>query len=139
MRMNRQYILFINLIITIFISQNVFSQTTVPTTLRQGINADQRIISLALDLQAQGWSYIMPQPKSKQARWGNSDGRTTWYIRYWINKNTNQTSISVPKKKETKYIGDDQGGPAWRRGGTPPPPSKLEWLLSSFGGIQPQD
>jgi hypothetical protein len=139
MKLNRFSIIWINLILIFFSSQYVFSQTKIPSTLRQNITADETTISLALELQAQGWSYIMPQPKSPQARWGNTDGRTTWYIGYWVNKNSNTTSITVPRKKVAEYVGDGNGGPAWRRGGTPSTPSKLEWLLSSSGGIKPID
>jgi hypothetical protein len=45
--------------------------------LRGGIECDKATIALALDLNRQGWVYVMPQPKSPQAAWGNRDGRTT--------------------------------------------------------------
>ncbi len=79
----------------------------------------------------------MPQPKSAKASWGNTDGRTTWYVGYWINKKTNDNSSATPKLKDGKYIGDGKGSPGWRRGGSPRRPTKLEWLLSKYGGIKP--
>ena len=47
----------------------------------------------------QGWRYTLPQPKSLQARWGNSDGRTTWWYGYWKNNRTNEYSSNKPTKK----------------------------------------
>lgn len=88
-------------------------------------------------MQKQGWEYIMPQPKSPQARWGNRDGRTTWWVGYWTNHITNETSENIPNFNSGKYKGDNKGGRAWRRGGSPGVPSKLEWLLSKHGGIEP--
>jgi len=114
-----------------------FSQ--IPPELRGGIQADSATIQKALDMKAQGWIYIMPEPKSAQAAWGNRDGRTTWWIGYWENGITNETSSTEPTLQNGKYTGDGQGGRAWHRGGSPSAPSKLEWLLSTRGGIPPRD
>jgi hypothetical protein len=112
-------------------------QNVIPPCLRGGIKADQETIKIALAMQEQGWEYIMPEPKSPQAAWGNTDGRTTWYVGYWRNSKTGETSSSTPKLQDGKYVGDGSGGPGWRRGGSPPPPTKLQWLLSKSGGISP--
>lgn len=113
-------------------------QSEIPSSLRGGIKVDQQTIKTAIAMQEQGWEYIMPEPKSAQAAWGNPDGRTTWYVGYWRNSKTAETSSSPPKLKNGRYVGDNSGGPGWRRGGCPSLPSKLEWLLSSSGGIQPR-
>jgi hypothetical protein len=118
---------------------NLYAQSSIPNSLRQGISIDKNTISITQEMQNQGWSYIMPEPKSAQARWENTDGRTTWWIGYWINKNTNQTSLKTPEKVNGKYAGDNQGSHSWRRGGSPNAPSKLEWLLSIYGGIAPRE
>lgn len=112
-----------------------FSQ--IPADLRGGIQADASTIKKASEMKRQGWKYIMPSPKSGQAHWGNRDGRTTWYVGYWSNTKTRDSSSDEPTLKSGKYIGDGSGGPAWRKGGSPPPPSTLEWLLSASGGIKP--
>jgi hypothetical protein len=81
----------------------------------------------------------MPEPKSHQAAWGNHDGRTTWWVGYWVNRRTGATSSSQPKMDSTgEFVGDGNGFRAWRRGGTPRPPSKIEWLCSSYGGMPPR-
>lgn len=109
----------------------------IPETLRGGIETDQKTIDLAIEIQNQGWEYVMPQPKSNQARWGNHDGRTTWWAGYWKNYLSKQTSSALPSLKDEKYEGDNQGGRSWRRGGSPGRPSILEWLLSTNGGMTP--
>ena len=118
-----------------------FSEITnsIPSELRTGtFPCDKATIQTALELKHAGWSYIMPEPKSPQAAWGNSDGRTTWWIGYWINKNNNSTSLSQPQKDSNgQFVGDGKGMRAWRRGGTPKPPTKIEWLCSDYGGIPP--
>lgn len=114
-----------------------YAQVAIPSSLRQGIEVGQKTIDLAVEMQGQGWEYIMPQPKSTKASWGNTDGRTTWYVGYWINKKTNDNSSVTPELKGKKYIGDGNGSPVVRRGGTPKRPTKLEWLLSKDGGIKP--
>lgn len=114
------------------------AETSIPRPLRGGIDCDQATIALALDLNHHGWVYLMPQPKSPQAAWGNRDGRTTWWIGYWVNEQTKATSLAQPQRDTNgQYVGDGLGGPRWRRGGTPPPPSKIEWLCSRSGGIPP--
>ena len=114
-------------------------ETKIPSSLRGGIKADQNIINTALQMQKQGWAYVMPRPKSKQARWGNADGRTTWWIGYWHNEKAKQYSSSIPKLKEGVYVGDGKASRGWRRGGSPRRPIKIEWLLSKTGGTPPKD
>jgi hypothetical protein len=109
----------------------------IPGSLRGGINVDQNTINIALEMQQKGWEYIMPSPKSSKASWGNTDGRTTWWVGYWHNNKTNKFSSSTPKLIKGEYVGDDSGGSGWRRGGSPRTPTKLEWLLSKSGGIKP--
>ena len=111
----------------------------IPQSLRGGIKVDQKTISIALEMQKQGWVYVMPHPKSKQARWGNTDGRTTWWKGYWHNKKTDQYSSATSKLKDGVYVGDGTGRPGWRRGGSPGTPTKLQWLLSESGGIPPKN
>ena len=84
------------------------SQTTnsIPAELRQGnFSCDKATIQSALELTRAGWTYIMPGPKSPQAAWGNTDGRTTWWIGYWINGKDNSTSLTRPKKDADGKIG----------------------------------
>jgi hypothetical protein len=112
-------------------------------SLRGGITTDQQTINIALDMQNQGWEYIMPQPKSPEAAWGNTDGRTTWWNGYWYNIKTGQYSSITPYKKfnektnNVQYIGNGINPQGWRRGGSPRRPNKFEWLLSKHGGIKP--
>jgi hypothetical protein len=82
----------------------------IPLELRGGIQADNATIQKALDMQKHGWAYIMPEPKSSQAAWGNRDGRTTWRVGYWTNEKTGETSSSEPALNNGKYVGDGQGG-----------------------------
>jgi hypothetical protein len=112
----------------------------IPTFLRGGISADTATISAAIELYDQGWKYIMPRPKSAQAAWGNGDRRTTWWYGYWENTMTGAVSKTDPVKRSNGlYYGDNQDlRNTWRNGGSPPTPTKLEWLLSSSGGIQPR-
>jgi hypothetical protein len=123
------------LIGALFISV-VFAQE-IPAGLRGGIQARNATIQKAQEMRKRGWTYIMSEPKSAQAAWGNRDGRTTWWVGYWTNDKTGETSSSEPELKNGLYVGDDKGGRAWRRGGTPPPQTKIEWLLSKRGGIKP--
>ena len=108
----------------------------VPEFLRQGINADRDQIISAVEMYNQGWRYIMPRPKSRQAAWGNSDGRTTWYNGWWVNENTGRYSRSTPVKSANGiFIGDAQNeSHTWRRGGSPARPDIYMWLLSESGG-----
>lgn len=113
------------------------NEVAIPGSLRGGIKVDQQTIQTALAIQQQGWEYTMPRPKSPQAAWGNTDGRTTWWVGYWYNSKTNIYSSTIPYLRKGEYVGDGTGGPGWRRGGSPRSPTKLEWLLSKSGGIQP--
>jgi len=102
-------------------------------------SCDKSTIQTAVELKHSGWTYIMPEPKSRQAAWGNYDGRTTWWVGYWVNGSTGATSSTQPAKNSNdEWVGDGNGYRAWRRGGTPPPPTKIEWLCSSNGGIPPR-
>lgn len=114
-------------------------ENQIPPILRQEISADRNTIITAVKMHLQGWSYFMPSPKSTQASWGNGDGRTTWWKGYWYNHKTNKYSQDMPKAKINGfYYGDDQNNEGcWRNGGSPSIPSKIEWLLSSSGGIKP--
>ena len=85
-------------------------------------------------MKEQGWVYVMPRPKSAKARWGNPDGRTTWWLGYWRNSKTRDYSRTTPTlDDEGQYTGDgvnDSG--KWRRGGSPDPNSftELQLLMS---------
>lgn len=129
-------ILLLSFLSAIFIPA-LFSQE-IPPELRGGIQADNATIQKALEMKRQGWTYIMPEPKSAKAAWGNKDGRTTWWVGYWTNDKTTETSSDEPVLKNGKYVGDGQGVRVWRRGGSPAPPTKIEWLLSKSGGIKPR-
>jgi hypothetical protein len=112
---------------------------TIPKELRGGsFECDQATVALALELTAAGWVYVMPEPKSGQADWGNSDRRTTWWMGYWRNAAKNETSAAPPEKVEGQFVGDGKGRREWNRGGTPDRPDKLEWLCSKDGGIEPE-
>lgn len=41
-------------------------------------SASSREIEEAYSLASQGWRYTLPRPKSPQAAWGNTDGRTEY-------------------------------------------------------------
>jgi hypothetical protein len=112
----------------------------IPDFLRKGISAPKDIIISAIELYSQGWRYTMPRPKSSQAAWGNGDRRTTWWNGYWENKQTDAVSEKDPVKRESGlYYGDNQNlMSTWRNGGSPPVPTKLEWLLSTDGGVPPK-
>src|ERR1051325_8461985 len=104
---------------------------SIPSELRSGsFSCDKATIQTALDIKHAGWTYLMPEPKSPQAAWGNPDGRTTWWIGYWVNDKDHSTSLEQPKKDKGRLVGDGKGGRAWRRGGSPLRPSKVEWLCS---------
>jgi hypothetical protein len=113
---------------------------SIPSELRaRNFTCDKATIQTAIAIRHAGWTYIMPQPKSPQAAWGNRDGRTTWWIGYWINGKNDATSLTQPiAKADSQWVGDGKGGHIWRRGGSPPPPSKIEWLCSTHGGIPPE-
>jgi len=111
----------------------------IPAFLRQGIKVDKSTLVIAVEMHFQGWSYTMPRPKSSQARWGNGDGRTTWWKGYWYNSKTQKYSRTTPQKQTNGYYyGDGQNDAGyWRNGGSPRRPSKTDWLLSASGGIKP--
>lgn len=102
-------------------------------SLRRGITASPAEILLAKKIRAAGWMYIMPRPKSNQARWGNSDGRTTWWHGYWENRDERTYSRSTPAEADG-FRGDGIHDTGWRRGGSPRRPSAIEWLCSVSGG-----
>lgn len=119
-----------------------FSQirdNVIPSFLRQGIAVKAETIRTAVEMYLQGWRYTMPRPKSKQAAWGNRDGRTTWFYGYWYNVKTGECSKETPVRKENgNYHGDYQDLRGyWRNGGSPRWPTKIEWLLSDGGGVKP--
>ena len=103
-----------------------------PATLRPGRTVSAADQEMATELATRGWTYVMPRPKSAKAAWGNPDGRTTWWVGYWRNERTRQTSIRQPAA-EDEYTGDGEA-PGWRRGGTPSRPTNVEWLCSESGG-----
>lgn len=100
--------------------------------LRNEQNATQSEISTACSMLSQGWRYVMPKPKSKQASWNNHDRRTTWWYGYWYNYKTGAYSDITPKLHQNKlYLGDNQNNSgAWRNGGTPLLPDIFMSLLS---------
>lgn len=106
-------------------------------SLRSGVNASAADIELASKLKSLGWEYTMPRPKSAQASWGNSDGRTTWWNGYWLNHKTNRHSSRTPSTSDD-YKGDGIVNRGWRRGGSPRRPTMIEWLCSTSGGIPPR-
>lgn len=101
---------------------------------------DETTLRTALALKRAGWIYVMPVPKSRQAAWGNFDRRTTWWPGYWQNVRTNATSETQPYRDERgAWSGDGRGGRSYyRNGGSPSPPTEIEWLCSTEGGIPPR-
>ena len=92
--------------------------------------------ALAAELRAAGWTYFLPEPKSKAAKWGNTDTRTTWFPGFWKNEKTGAMSVSQPKGDPSKgrgFVGDGKEKPKWRDGGSPGPVSWVEWLCSAEG------
>ncbi len=118
------------------IDYSAIQDNQIPNYLRQGIQANRNEIIQAIQMYEQGWRYTMPRPKSTQAAWGNSDGRTTWYSGWWNNKITNHYSRTTPEKSNSGlYLGDSQNDSnTWRRGGSPYRPDVYMWLLSPSGG-----
>src|SRR5262249_47889018 len=99
---------------------------------------DQETIEKAVELKRAGWTYIMPQPRDAQARWGNGDSRTTWWVGYWTNERNHTTSASQPQRGAGgQWVGDGKGVRYWRRGGSPLAPTKIEWFCSTSGGVPP--
>jgi len=81
-----------------------------------------------------GWTYTMPEPKSRTAAWDNKNANTTWWPGYWRNINTNKYSRRQPSK-QYGFTGDGIYDSKWRRGGPPSLlPSDIEWLCSTGGG-----
>ncbi|NOY07481.1 MAG: hypothetical protein GXP33_01380 [Spirochaetes bacterium] len=118
---------------------NSIKDNQIPNFLRGGIKCNSETIKIAVEMYFNGWRYTMPRPKSAQARWGNYDGRTTWYNGYWYNEKTKLYSKKTPHKIDSTYVGDRQNNSrTWRNGGSPPFPAKIEWLLSEQGGAAPQ-
>jgi len=115
------------------------AEVLIPEPLRGEIEVEQATIDHALALHEAGWRYVMPRPKSAKAAWGHGDKRTTWWIGYWKNAKTGVYSLNVPRRVENQYIPHGSVTPGWRRGGTPPRPTKLQWLLSDSGGVKPYD
>jgi len=82
-------------------------------------------------LTSAGWCYREARPKSAQARRGNTDGRTTWWIGYWVNAVENVCSEAPPQyiTKCDTVIGDGRTCQyvmeRWNNGGEPQI-SKLE-------------
>jgi hypothetical protein len=109
------------------------------TELRKGsFYCDATTRQTALELVHAGWRYVMPKPKSPKAAWGVTDGRTTWWNGYWQNETKHEfSSIQPVKGEDGSFKGNGLGGPSWRRGGSPSAPSKIEWLCSISGGIEP--
>jgi hypothetical protein len=107
-----------------------------PPFLRQGTKAARQEIITAIEMYNQGWRYMMPRPKSAQAAWGNSDGRTTWWYGWWYNEKTGLYSDSTPRKSENGlYLGDNQNNAhQWRNGGSRGRPDIYMYLLSENGG-----
>lgn len=124
-------------------SQNATAQSGVATGSHSELrscrcSADKATTQTALDLKHAGWTYVMPEPKSRQAAWGNRDGRTTWFYGYWTNlKNHSSSSLQPIKDGTAQWVGDEKGLQAWRNGGSPRAPTQVEWLCSERGGIEP--
>jgi|GEM_PF-1179353 len=118
---------------------NQLQDNQIPDFLRQGINVDKTALKIAVEMYLQGWRYTMPRPKSNQARWGNKDGRTTWWPGYWYNEKTQEYSRKTPNKQGNGYYdGDEQADkPFYEYGGSPSYPSRIQWLLSSKHGVKP--
>ena len=102
-----------------------------------GKQAPEADVALATKLQAAGWMYVMPEPKSKAAKWGNKDTRTTWYPGYWKNSKSGATSVAQPGEADG-FKGDGESKPKWKDGGSPKAPSFVEWLCSMEGGVAPE-
>ena len=105
--------------------------------LEGGAKAPAADVALATRLQAAGWVYMMPMPKSKTAQWGNDNAETTWFPGYWANAANGATSVAQPEQANG-FKGDGAKKPGWRKGGSPKAPSFVEWLCSTEGGIAPK-
>ncbi len=101
-----------------------------------GKQAPAADVALSKALVAAGWRYVMPEPKSKAAKWGYKDTRTTWFPGYWKNA-SGATSVAQPSAAD-QFKGDGAAKPAWRDGGSPNAPTWIEWLCSESGGVMPE-
>jgi hypothetical protein len=119
---------------------NSIRSVPIPSILRTGnFECDQLTIQAAVEVKAAGLIYVMPEPKSSAAAWGNRDLRTTWWIGYRTNKITSATRSAKSKNGATgKVIGDEKEVRQWRRDGSPALPGKVKWLCSEAGGIPPR-
>lgn len=78
---------------------------------------------LCQKLNAEGWCFVPPRPKSAQANYGNYDKRTTWFYGFWKNDSQKECSIEIPRyiSKANMYIGDGRSCESsfytWRNGG----------------------
>ncbi|MCE2884624.1 MAG: endonuclease/exonuclease/phosphatase family protein [Planctomycetaceae bacterium] len=124
---------------------NAGSSGTEPATKAQsgalravdgGKQAPAADVAAATKLVAAGWRYVMPEPKSKAAKWGNKDTRTTWWPGYWKNA-SGATSVAQPAEAD-KFAGDGAAKPGWKDGGSPKTPTWVEWLCSESGGVMPE-
>jgi hypothetical protein len=101
-----------------------------------GKQAPAADVAASKALVAAGWRYVMPEPKSKAAKWGNKDTRTTWFPGYWKSA-SGATSVAQPSASDG-FKGDGAAKPAWRDGGSPNAPTWIEWLCSESGGVMPE-
>jgi hypothetical protein len=101
-----------------------------------GKQAPAADVAASKALVAAGWRYVMPEPKSKAAKWGTKDTRTTWFPGYWKNA-SGATSVVQPSAAD-QFKGDGAAKPAWRDGGSPNAPTWIEWLCSESGGVMPE-
>lgn len=87
----------------------------------------------------QGLTYIMPKPKSRLAKSGCLDGRTTWWDGYWSNSKTGEHSEKIPIKYNDGIFYSDgkKNYRSWSTGGCPNAPTKTEWLLPSPNEAMP--
>ncbi|MEO0685602.1 MAG: hypothetical protein AAFY76_11305 [Cyanobacteria bacterium J06649_11] len=123
------------------VSPQMYSSSSTGTSqLRLDIDVAQDVIDRANEMKTQGWIYHMPEPKSADADWTVTDGRTTWYDGYWENVLTDSYSTITPiRQVDGTYLGNNKRPKAWRKGGRPKrDPSEIEYLLSEKGGIKPK-
>jgi len=116
------------------------AEAAAPAKLREldgGKNASDTDIALSNKLLAAGWEYVMPEPKSNAAKWGNKSPKTTWWPGYWKNNASGKTSATQPTEADG-FKGDGEPKPKWKDGGSPNAPSYVEWLCSKAGGISPE-
>ena len=107
-----------------------------PFTLRPGRTPSSTDQDTATTLVTRGWRYVMPRPKSSRAAWGNTDARTTWWPGHWMNTTLERASTTQPKRDDG-FRGDGLE-PGWKRGGSPPKPTDVQWLCSESGGPAPR-